>query len=74
MSRHRSDLTKTQSAYDFDVVTDPPRPFKVRDVASELPAPGPSATPSETPGESAAEDMKAAISPHPTPGFDFGNP
>jgi hypothetical protein len=71
MSRHRSDLTKTHSAYDFDVVTDAPRPFKVRDVPSELP----SATPAETPGEpAAAEETKTAVSPHPTPGFDFGNP
>jgi hypothetical protein len=48
MSRHRSDLTTPPSAFDFDVVSDPPRPFKVR---RDLPAETPPEMPAEAPAE-----------------------
>jgi hypothetical protein len=71
MSRHRSDLTQPRSAFDFDVVSDPPRPFKVRrDVTVEAP-PEP---PAEPPAQLTSEKAKPAVSPHPDSGFDFGNP
>jgi len=56
MSKHRSDLTETHSAYDFDVVSDPPRPFKIRhgipaDAAAALPPGEPFGKPAEAPAE-----------------------
>jgi hypothetical protein len=57
MSMHRSDLTKPHAAFDFDVVSDPPRPFKVRrDVSEEAPAEAP-AKPRPEDG-SAGEDRR----------------
>jgi len=46
MSKHRSALTATHSAFDFDVVTDAPRPFKVR---PDIPADAPAAMSGEAP-------------------------
>ena len=55
MSKHRSDLTETHSAFDFDVVTDAPRPFKVRrDIPADVPAPTPPASPSAQPDAASA--------------------
>jgi len=55
MSKHRSDLTDTHSAFDFDVVTDAPRPFKVRrDIPADAPAAQPAEVPSAQPVEAPA--------------------
>lgn len=73
MSRHRSDLAKPRTAFDFDVVSDPPRPFKVRPgVSAEVPAEAPPVTPADPP---AARDRRGeqAVTPHSDTGFDFGN-
>ena len=74
MSRHRSDLTQPHSAFDFDVVSDPPRPFKVRrDIPADAPAEVPPEAPVEPPAQPAGE-VKLAVTPHSDSGFDFGNP
>jgi hypothetical protein len=74
MSKHRSDLTQPHAAFDFDVVSDPPRPFKVRhDMPEQVPEAPPEA-PAEPPAQLTSEKAKPAVSPHPDSGFDFGNP
>ena len=65
MSKHRSDLTKPHAAFDFDVVSDPPRPFKVRhDIPTEAPAEAPPEAPAEPPVQLTSEKAKPAVAPH----------
>jgi hypothetical protein len=71
MAKHRSDLTKAHSAFDFDVVSDPPRPFNVR---RDVPAETPGQAPAETPAKPTAGAAKDAASPHSATGFDCGKP
>jgi hypothetical protein len=75
MSRHRSDLTQSHTAFDFDVVSDPPRPFKVRhDIPAEAPSKAPPEAPAEQPAQLTSEQAKPAVSPHSDRRFAFGNP